>query len=578
MSESSTSSAERQLGDAERRSGGGQSDGRVRGSAAARSGSDNPRQPGDVPRPPVRPGEQARRLSTAQRRAVAELLRVSPVADELARRFNAAGHELDLVGGSVRDALLGRLGDDLDFATGARPEETLSILAGWAEATWTTGAEFGTIGASRRGLRLEITTFRADTYDRIGRKPVVEYGTSLEADLRRRDFTVNAMAVALPGHEFIDPYDGLHDLAARVLRTPAPPEESFADDPLRMLRAARFVAQLGFTVEPQVLHAIAGMAGDLSRITAERIRDEFTKLMCGADPVAGLRLLVETRLAEQFLPELPQLRMERDEHAQHKDVYEHTLTVLDNSIRLEDGGPDFTLRMAALMHDVGKPATRAIDADGRVTFHHHELVGARLARQRMKALRFPKDLVADVVELVALHLRFYGYGEAGWTDSAVRRYVTDAGHLLPRLHKLTRSDCTTRNRRKAAQLAADYDELEARIERLRAAEDLARVRPDLDGNAIMRILGVPPGPVVGRAWRHLKELRLERGPLAPDEAERELLSWAAEQGLAPRLGGTAAPEPSTLAPAQPPAGEAPPADRSEPGGEAPPVDRSESAG
>jgi poly(A) polymerase len=487
-------------------------------------------------RPPADRDDQARRLNAAQRHAVAELLRVSPVADELARRFGAAGHELHLVGGSVRDALLGRLGDDLDFATSARPEQTLEILTGWAEATWTTGAEFGTIGASRRGLRLEITTFRADTYDRVGRNPIVEYGTNLTDDLRRRDFTVNAMAVTLPRHEFVDPHGGLADLAARLLRTPGAPEDSFADDPLRMLRAARFAAQLGFTVAPPVLGAVTAMAADLRRITAERIRDELTKLMCGADPVTGLRLLVGTGLAEHFLPELPQLRMERDEHAQHKDVYEHTLTVLENVIGREDDGPDLTLRMAALMHDVGKPATRAFSPEGRVSFHHHELVGARLTKQRMKALRYPRDLISDVVELVALHLRFYGYGDAGWTDSAVRRYVTDAGHLLPRLHKLTRSDCTTRNRRKAAQLAADYDEIEARIERIRAEEDLARVRPDLDGNAIMRILGVPPGPVVGRAWRHLKELRLDRGPLAPDEAERELLRWAAEQGLTPQPG------------------------------------------
>jgi poly(A) polymerase len=474
-------------------------------------------------------------LTAAQRRAVAELIRVFPVADELAGRFAAAGHELHLVGGSVRDVLLGRLGDDLDFATSARPEQTLAIVDGWAEATWTTGAEFGTIGAARRGLRLEITTFRAEAYDRVSRNPVVEYGTNLLDDLRRRDFTVNAMAVSLPGHEFHDPFGGLADLASRTLHTPGTPEESFADDPLRMLRAARFAAQLGFAVAPEVLAAMVAMAADLSRITAERIRDEFTKLMCGGDPVVGLRLLVETGLADVFLPELPGLRLAQDEHAQHKDVYEHTLTVVRNAIGLEepgpDGGPDFTLRMAALMHDAGKPATRAYTPDGRVSFHHHEVVGARLTKQRMKELRYPKDVTTDVVSLVALHLRFYGYGRGEWTDSAVRRYVTDAGDLLPRLHKLTRSDVTTRNRRKAAQLAADYGELERRIEELRAAEDLARVRPDLDGNAIMRLLGIPPGPLVGEAWRHLKELRLEHGPLPPDEAERELLRWAAERGI-----------------------------------------------
>jgi poly(A) polymerase len=473
-----------------------------------------------------------RALSEAQRRAVAELLRVSPVADALGRRFAEAGHELHLVGGPVRDALLGRGHDDLDFATDATPDETLRLLKGWAEATWETGREFGTIGAQRDGLRLEITTFRAEAYDGVTRKPVVRFGTSLVDDLRRRDFTVNAMAVSFPGHVFTDPFGGLDDLAGGVLRTPGTPEESFSDDPLRMLRAARFAAQLRFRLDPSVRAAMVGMAADLDRIASERIRDEFTKLLCAGDPVTGVRLLVDTGLADRFIPEVSGLKLEIDEHAQHKDVYEHTLTVVQNAVRLEGSdGPDFVLRMAALMHDVGKPATKAAGPDGRVSFHHHEVVGARLTKQRMKALRYPKDVTADVADLVALHLRFYGYGRAEWTDSAVRRYATDAGPLLPRLHKLTRSDVTTRNRRKAAQLAADYEALEERIERLAAAEDLARVRPDLDGNAIMALLAVPPGPVVGRAWRHLKELRLERGPLDHDEAVAELLRWAAQEGL-----------------------------------------------
>lgn len=480
-------------------------------------------------------------LTAAQRSAVAELLRVSPVADELGRRFAAAGFELHLVGGSVRDALLGRLNDDLDFCTDARPDDTLRIVTGWAEATWETGREFGTIGAQRGGLRLEITTYRAEAYDGVSRNPVVAYGTNLLDDLGRRDFTINAMAVSLPGHHFTDPYGGLNDLAARILRTPGTPEQSFGDDPLRMLRAARFAAQLRFAVAPPVRTAMVDMAADLDRVTAERIRDEFTKLLCAADPITGLRLLVDTGLADRFLPELTGLRLEIDEHAQHKDVYEHTLTVVSNAIKLEGRsgpaggdpvpGPDFVLRMAALMHDVGKPATKEVGPDRRVSFHHHELVGARLTRARMKALRYPKDIVSDVVGLVTLHLRFYGYGRGEWTDSAVRRYVTDAGPLLPRLHKLTRSDCTTRNRRKAAQLAADYDALEIRIARLQAEEDLARVRPDLDGNAIMELLGVPPGPIVGRAWRFLKDLRLERGPLSRDEAEEELRRWAREEGF-----------------------------------------------
>ncbi|MBL7261408.1 CCA tRNA nucleotidyltransferase [Paractinoplanes lichenicola] len=470
-------------------------------------------------------------LNAAQEKAVAELLRVSPLADELGRLFDAAGHELHLVGGSVRDALLGRLGDDLDFCTDARPEQTLAVVQGWADAIWETGREFGTIGIQKNGLRIEITTFRAEAYDGVTRNPVVEYGDSLLEDLERRDFTINAMAVSLPGHTFTDPYGGLDDLAAQVIRTPAAPSQSFGDDPLRMLRAARFAAKLRFTVDQKVISAMRDMAADLDRITAERIRDEFTKLICGADPIAGLRLLVDTGLADRFIPEISGLKLEIDEHAQHKDVYEHTLIVVQNAMRLEgDEGPDFTLRMAALMHDIGKPATKAVGRDGRVSFHHHEVVGARLTKQRMRAMKYPKDVTSDVVELVGLHLRFYGYGRGEWTDSAVRRYVTDAGPLLTRLHKLTRSDVTTRNKRKAANLAADYDALEERIARLAEEEDLARVRPDLDGNAIMELLGVPPGPIVGQAWRFLKELRLDRGPLTRDEAEAELYKWARDNG------------------------------------------------
>jgi poly(A) polymerase len=474
-------------------------------------------------------------LTAEQRRALASL--IPPVADELGRRFEKAGYELHLVGGSVRDALLGRLDHgqgptDLDFTTNATPDETIKVLTGWARQIWDIGRDFGTIGAQRgRGPTLEITTFRAEAYDGVSRNPVVQYGTSLVDDLARRDFAINAMAVSLPGHELTDPYGGRKDLAARVIRTPGPPEQSFGDDPLRMLRAARFASQLRFTVADEVVAAMRAMAPDLDRITPERVQAEFSKLLLGADPVAGLRLLVDTGLAQRFLPELPALRLAIDEHAQHKDVYEHTLTVLSNAIRHEDAGPDLVLRLAALLHDIGKPATKAVGRDGRVSFHHHEVVGAKLARQRLRALRYPKDVVSDVAELVLLHLRFYGYGRGEWTDSAVRRYATDAGPLLPRLHKLTRSDCTTRNKRKAAQLAADYDALEARIKRLAEEENLARVRPDLDGNAIMELLGIPPGPLVGQAWRHLKELRLERGPLTRDEAEAELMAWAREQGL-----------------------------------------------
>ncbi len=460
-------------------------------------------------------------------------MRVSPIADELGRRFQAAGHELHLVGGSVRDALLGRLGDDLDFCTDAHPDQSLAVLKGWAEATWETGREFGTIGAQKKGLRLEITTYRAEVYDGVTRNPAVRYGTSLRDDLMRRDFTVNAMAVSVPEHRFEDPFGGLDDLAARLIRTPSSPSLSFGDDPLRMLRAARFAAQLRFAIDPSVLMAMIEMSADLERITAERIRDEFSKLMLAADPVTGLRLLVDTGLAAHFVPELVGLKLEIDEHAQHKDVYEHTLKVVSNAAAFDtdDGGPDLVLRLAALLHDIGKPATKAVGPDGGVSFHHHELVGARMAKARLRALKYPKEITVSVVKLVALHLRFYGYGRGEWTDSAVRRYVTDAEDQLDRLHKLTRSDCTTRNKRKAAQLAADYDALEQRIAAIQEAEDLARVRPDLDGNAIMELLGIPPGPIVGRAWRYLKDLRLERGPLNHDEAVQELRRWAAEQGL-----------------------------------------------
>ncbi len=473
-----------------------------------------------------------RQMTAEQRRALEALLQIPAVADDLGRRFQRAGHELHLVGGSVRDALLGRLGDDLDFTTDATPDQTIEVLRGWAGRIWELGREFGTIGAQRgHGPKLEVTTFRAEAYDGVTRNPVVQFGTSLVDDLARRDFAINAMAVSLPDHVFTDPYGGRQDLLTRIIRTPGPPEVSFGDDPLRMLRAARFASQLGFAVAPDVVAAMTRMAGDLDRITTERIQVEFTKLMLGHDPVTGLRLLVDTGLADRFLPELPGLRLAIDEHAQHKDVYEHTLTVLQNAIRLEENGPDLILRLAAVLHDIGKPATKAVGPDGRVSFHHHEVVGAKLTKQRLRALRFPKDVIEKVAELVRLHLRFYGYGRGEWNDSAVRRYVTDAGELLGLLHKLTRSDCTTRNRRKAAQLAADYDALEQRIARIAEEEDLDRVRPDLDGNEIMRLLEIPPGPLVGQAWRHLKDLRLDRGQLSREEAEAELFAWARERGL-----------------------------------------------
>ncbi|KUL61371.1 RNA nucleotidyltransferase [Streptomyces sp. NRRL S-1521] len=472
-----------------------------------------------------------------QRRAVSELLRVSPVADELARRFQEAGFSLALVGGSVRDALLGRLGSDLDFTTDARPEDVLKIVRPWADAVWEVGIAFGTVGCQKdarvadadQSFQIEVTTYRSEAYDRTSRKPEVSYGDSIEQDLVRRDFTVNAMAVALPEKEFIDPHGGLDDLAERVLRTPGTPEESFSDDPLRMMRAARFAAQLDFEVAPEVVAAMRAMAERIDIVSAERVRDELNKLLLSRHPRQGLALLVDTGLAERVLPELPALRLERDEHHRHKDVYDHSLIVLEQAIELEEDGPDLTLRLAALLHDIGKPKTRRFEDDGRVSFHHHEVVGAKMVKKRMTALKYSNELVKDVSRLVELHLRFHGYGTGEWTDSAVRRYVRDAGPLLERLHKLTRSDCTTRNKRKANALSRAYDGLEERIARLQEQEELDAIRPDLDGNEIMEVLDVRPGPVIGQAYKFLLELRLENGPMEREAAVAALKEWWAAQ-------------------------------------------------
>jgi poly(A) polymerase len=461
----------------------------------------------------------------------ADLIPVPAAAARLGNAFGAAGHELHLVGGTVRDALMGRPDTDLDFTTDARPEQILAVVEPLAQATWTTGIEFGTIGARVDGRMCEITTFRADRYDRVSRNPDVEFGTSLAEDLRRRDFTMNAMALSVTGDAtFTDPYGGLADLARGVLRTPAPPAESFADDPLRMLRAARFAATLQVELAPEVRESMAAMAGQLGRITPERVQAELNKLLLGACPRAGLQVLVDTGLADVVLPELPALQMAADEHGQHKDVYAHTLQVLDQAIDLDDSPDgDLTLRWAALLHDVGKPATREFGPGGRVSFHHHEVVGARIARKRLRELRCSKALIEDVGQLVFLHLRFYGYRTGEWTDSAVRRYVVDAGPLLARLHKLVRSDCTTRNKRKAAALSAAYDTLEQRIEQLQRQEQLDAIRPDLDGNQIMTLLGLPPGPLVGKAYQHLLALRMEHGPLGHERAVQELTDWYAQQ-------------------------------------------------
>ena len=449
--------------------------------------------------------------------------RLQPILDEvrpLAERFEAAGHRIYLVGGVVRDLVLGRLqpGHDLDLTTDARPERTLELMKGWADATWTQGQAFGTIGAHHHGTTFEITTHRAEAYRSDSRKPQVVYADDVELDLSRRDFTVNAMALRLPEPELIDPYGGVADLAAQRLRTPLEPEVSFSDDPLRMLRAARFVAGLGLEPDPALVQAVRDMRDRLEIVSVERVRDELSKLMVVDDPSAGLWFLVDTGLSDEFLPELRAMRLEQDPIHRHKDVLAHTIAVVAKT------SPNLVVRLAALLHDVGKPKTRSIGPKG-VSFHHHEVVGARMARERMRALRFSNEMTDAVTKLVFLHLRFHGYHDEVWSDSAVRRYARDAGDLLDELNELTRCDCTTRNERKARMLAARMDALEARIAELREREELAAIRPDIDGNRVMELLGIGPGRAVGEALDMLLEARLEEGPLGQEEAERRLLAW-----------------------------------------------------
>ena len=475
------------------------------------------------------PHEVARIRAASMFRALPEEIH------ELGRLFDEAGHELALVGGPVRDAVLGRSCADLDFTTSARPEQTDALLRAWSRGggLWDMGRDFGTLGAARDGVKVEVTTYRTEQYDPSSRKPEVAFGDTLEGDLSRRDFTVNAMAVRLPSLELVDPYGGLKDLADGILRTPVAAQQSFSDDPLRMMRAARFVSQLGFDLDDATAEAATALADRISIVSAERVRDELVKLICGTHPSRGLDMLVRLGLAKHVLPELPALQLEIDEHHHHKDVYEHTLTVLEQAIDLESpagsGGPceapDLVLRLSALMHDIGKPDTRRFEPGGGVSFRFHEVVGARMTRTRMKALAFDKDTTKKVARLVELHLRFHGYADAPWTDSAVRRYVVDAGDLLEHLHRLTRADVTTRNRRKARMLSRAYDELEERIAALAAQEEIDRIRPDLDGNQIMQILDVKPGREVGEAYRYLLELRMERGPLGEEAAEQELRAW-----------------------------------------------------
>ena len=461
--------------------------------------------------------------------ALQSLIERAPLASSLAAAFKAKGYRLALVGGPVRDAILGRLGNDLDFTTDAHPLESKKILKVWAENVWDTGIAFGTIAAKLGDTTVEVTTYRTESYDEESRNPDVEFGDSIEGDLSRRDFTVNSMALELTtdSPEFIDPFGGIEDLAMRVLRTPASATQSFNDDPLRMMRAARFAAQLGFTLDPEVFTAMQNMAGRISIISAERVRDEFIKTLMSDNPRLGITILVDSGLADFVLPEIPKLRLEIDEHHHHKDVYEHSITVLEQAIAQEEriGGANLVNRLAALLHDIGKPKTRNLIEGGGVSFHHHEVVGARLVKKRLKELRFDNETISSVETLVALHLRFHGYGEGEWTDSAVRRYVRDAGELLTHLHVLTRADCTTRNVKKAERLSRIYDSLEARIEALMEQEELSKIRPDLDGAQVMELLQIKPSADVGKALDFLMELRMEHGPLGQERATQELMEW-----------------------------------------------------
>ncbi|MBU6347209.1 MAG: CCA tRNA nucleotidyltransferase [Actinomycetales bacterium] len=465
---------------------------------------------------------------------VTEALAAMPEVIEFGELFKAAGFECALVGGPVRDLLLGRSIKDLDFTTNATPEQMQKFLKPWADSIWDIGIEFGTLGVRRGDFQAEVTTYRSEQYDETSRKPVVTFGSDLADDLVRRDFTINAMAIRIPSLEFVDLHDGVTDLMKKLIRTPREADLSFSDDPLRMMRAARFASQLGFTPVVDLVISATEMADRIAIVSAERIRDEFSKLLIGADPVLGLEILDGTGLTEHFLPELPALQLEIDEHHRHKDVYEHSLKVLQQAVDLEANHepnfePDLILRLAALLHDIGKPRTRKFESGGGVSFHHHEVVGAKLARKRLAALRYPNEIIDSVCQLIALHLRFHGYGSGQWTDSAVRRYVRDAGDQLIRLHKLTRADCTTRNQRRALILASTYDDLEQRIAELSELEELNSIRPDLDGTQIMEILGIGPGPTVGKAYNYLLNCRLDEGPLSHEDAVAKLKEWWSAQ-------------------------------------------------
>ena len=471
--------------------------------------------------------------STASNRILSALGESADLLKELGEKFSKNGFEISLVGGPVRDAVLGKLVKDLDLTTNAKPEEIQKCLKGWADSIWDVGIKFGTVGAKVKDYVFEITTYRTEQYEDTSRKPSVEFGKTLEEDLARRDFTINAMALRLPNFELVDIYNGLTDLNNKILRTPLDAQISFSEDPLRMLRAARFMSKLDLKPQADLVEAMKTLAERLKIVSMERINDEFNKLLLTDKPRPGIELLVETGVAEHFLPELPALKLEIDEHHHHKDVYQHSLTVLDQVIDLENKHQpqieaDLVLRIAALLHDIGKPKTRKFEGEGRVSFHHHEVVGARLAKKRLEKLRYSNEIIEQVCLLIELHLRFHGYGDGKWTDSAVRRYVRDAEEQLIRLHKLTRADCTTRNDAKAEKLRNAYNDLEQRIVELSKQEELKSMRPELDGAEIMKVLGIKPGPEVGKAYQFLLDLRLDKGIIGIEKATEELKTWWAK--------------------------------------------------
>ena len=471
--------------------------------------------------------------STASNRILSALGESADLLKELGEKFSKNGFEISLVGGPVRDAVLGKLVKDLDLTTNAKPEEIQKCLKGWADSIWDVGIKFGTVGAKVKDYVFEITTYRTEQYEDTSRKPSVEFGKTLEEDLARRDFTINAMALRLPNFELVDIYSGLTDLNNKILRTPLDAQISFSEDPLRILRAARFMSKLDLKPQADLVEAMKTLAERLKIVSMERINDEFNKLLLTDKPRPGIELLVETGVAEHFLPELPALKLEIDEHHHHKDVYQHSLTVLDQVIDLETKHQpqieaDLVLRIAALLHDIGKPKTRKFEGEGRVSFHHHEVVGARLAKKRLEKLRYSNEIIEQVCLLIELHLRFHGYGDGKWTDSAVRRYVRDAEEQLIRLHKLTRADCTTRNDAKAEKLRNAYNDLEQRIIELSKQEELKSMRPELDGAEIMKVLNIKPGPEVGKAYQFLLDLRLDKGIMGIEKATEELKTWWAK--------------------------------------------------